>query len=504
MAIIALTASFSRWSPKLVWQHFHTRYSPRSRLRPFAANGKDWRACHRTVLWVSNMLKRRRVLSNSSPLALSMALKPIAELKLDPRNPRRHPRKQIEKIAASIQEFGFRVPILIEHNGKVIAGHARTEAALLAGLDAVPVIVCDDLTEAQIRAFRIADNRLAELGGWTIEVLADELQGLIDIQFDIDLTGFDTAQIDGILSGAEASKAPDPADMVPDISTEPAISRLGDTWQLGGKHLLVCGDALDAASYERALGGKKAQMVFTDPPYNVPIAGHVSGLGKAQHGEFVMASGEMSPQEFTAFLRGIAEKLTAFTTDGAISFICMDWRHAFELLSACRETFSELKNICVWAKNNGGMGSLYRSQHELVFMFKTGAAPHINNVQLGKAGRWRSNVWDYAGANSFGAGRDEMLEMHPTVKPIAMVADAILDVSKRNGLVLDPFAGSGTTIMAAEKTGRRAAAIELDPHYVDVSVRRFQKHTGLPVVFVETGQTFEDVAAQRKQDTEVA
>ena len=450
------------------------------------------------------MSKRRRLLSNSSPLALSVTLKPIAELKLDSRNPRRHPRKQVEKIAASIQEFGFRVPILIERNGKVIAGHARTEAALLAGLDAVPVIICDDLTETQIRAFRIADNRLAELGGWTIEFLGEELQGLIDIQFDVDLTGFDTPQIDGILLEVQASKAPDPADIVPDISTEPPISRLGDTWKLGGKHLLVCGDALDAASYERALGGKKAQMVFTDPPYNVPIMGHVSGLGKAQHGEFVMASGEMNSQEYTTFLRAIAEQLTAFTTDGAISYICMDWRHAFELLRACRKTFSELKNICVWAKNNGGMGSLYRSQHELVFVFKNGTGAHINNVQLGKAGRWRSNVWNYAGANSFGAGRAEMLEMHPTVKPIAMVADAILDVSKRNGLVLDPFAGSGTTIMAAEKTGRRAAAIELDPHYVDICIRRFRKHVGLPVILADTGQTFEAIAALREQDAEVA
>ena len=449
------------------------------------------------------MSKRRRLLSNS-PFALKIVQKPISELKLDPRNPRKHPRKQIEKIAASIREFGFLAPVLVQPNGKVISGHARVEAAALIGLEAVPAIICDNLTEAQIRAYRITDNRLAELSIWDMQILSGELLAVLESPIAIDLTGFDTPQIDSILMGAASSKMPDPADIVPDISAEPPTSRLGDTWHLGGKHLLVCGDALDIASYQRALDGKKAQMVFTDPPYNVPIAGHVSGLGKAQHGEFIMASGEMSSQEFTRFLRAIAEQLTTFTTDGAISFICMDWRHAFELLQACRNTFSELKNICVWAKNNGGMGSLYRSQHELVFVFKNGTAPHINNVQLGKAGRWRSNVWEYAGANSFGAGRDEMLEMHPTVKPIAMVADAILDVSKRNGVVLDPFAGSGTTIMAAEKTGRRAAAIELDPHYVDVCIRRFQKHIGLPVILADTGQTFEDVAALRKQDAEVA
>jgi hypothetical protein len=231
-------------------------------------------------------------------------------------------------------------------------------------------------------------------------------------------------------------------------------------------------------------------MVFTDPPYNVPIAGHVGGLGSVQHREFAMASGEMSQAEFTSFLRSAFEHLAAFSVDGAIPFSvhglapCSgdSWLPALPPMQI-------LKNICVWAKNNGGMGSLYRSQHEFVFVFKSGTAPHINNIELGKHGRYRTNVWSYAGVNSFGEDRSD-LTLHPTVKPVAMVADAIRDCSHRRGIVLDAFVGSGTTLIAAEKTGRRGYGIEIDPAYCDVAIRRLRAVCGLEAVLESSGRPF--------------
>ena len=235
-------------------------------------------------------------------------------------------------------------------------------------------------------------------------------------------------------------------------------------------------------------------MVFTDPPYNVPIDGHVSGLGSVKHREFAMASGEMSETEFTKFLTDVLGNLAKFSADGAIHYVCMDWAHLRELLNAGHAVYDELKNICVWAKTNGGMGSLYRSQHEMVAVFKSGTAPHINNVELGRHGRYRTNVWTYAGMNTFGAERDEALAMHPTVKPVALVEDAVLDCSDRNGVVVDAFLGSGTTLIAAESAGRRCFGLELDPEYVDLIIRRWQKMTGESAVHAESGLSFDVLA----------
>ena len=259
--------------------------------------------------------------------------------------------------------------------------------------------------------------------------------------------------------------------------------------------MITCGDATDPEVYRILLNGEKAQMVFTDPPYNVPVNGHICGLGKVQHGEFVMASGEMSEEEFVRFLTDVTANLAAFSCDGSIHYVCMDWRHLGELLAAGRASYSELKNLVVWNKDNGGMGAFYRSKHELVFVFKNGSGPHINNFELGQHGRYRTNVWDYAGVNSLKSERAEELAMHPTVKPVAMVADAMRDCSRRGGIVLDAFSGSGTTIMAAEQTGRRGRAIELDPRYVDVAIRRWQKVTGGKAVKVSSGVSFDDLAA---------
>jgi ParB-like chromosome segregation protein Spo0J len=376
---------------------------------------------------------------------------------LTPRNPnaRTHSARQIKQIAASIEKFGFLNPALVDSSNGIIAGHGRVEAAKLLGMNDIPTVCVDHLTPAQVRAYVIADNRLAELAGWDRKLLALELLELsIQPNFDVTVTGFETAEVD-ILIGDLSEESPDEADEVPEIDrTKPTVSKAGDRWRIGD-HYLLCGNALDQTAYRHLLEDAKAQLVFVDPPYNVPISGNVSGLGKNQHCEFAMASGEMNRSEFRTFLETSFEHLCAASTDGSIHFVCMDWRHMGEVLDAAHNTYHELKNLCVWTKTNAGMGSFYRSQHEFVFAFKNGTAPHINNIELGRFGRNRTNVWNYAGSNTFSPHRATELAMHPTVKPVAMVADAILDCSKRGGIVLDAFAGSGTTLIAAEKTGRR-------------------------------------------------
>jgi DNA modification methylase len=431
-----------------------------------------------------------------SPLKIEHC--PPGDLKPYARNARTHTKKQVAQIAASIDRFGFNNPVLVDKGGVIIAGHGRVEAAKSLGLETVPIIRLEHLTDPQRRAYIIADNRLAEKAGWDHEILAIELQNLMadDLDFDVSITGFEMPEIDVLIEQLEPQpdKA-DPADHVPAVK-DTAFTQLGDIWQIG-PHRLICGDSTDPKTYARLIDGERAQMVFTDPPYNVPIDGHVSGLGEKKHREFAMASGEMSEAEFTNFLRSVFANLADASVDGAIHFIAMDWRHMREVLAAGDEAYTEHKNLCVWSKTNGGMGSLYRSQHELFFVYKAGTAPHINNVELGKHGRYRTNVWQYAGANAFGATRDDDLEMHPTVKPVALVMDAILDCSKRGGLVLDAFGGSGTTLVAAHKTGRRGYAIELDPHYCDVIVRRLTKLTRHEAVLAATGETFEAVAEMR-------
>ena len=330
-----------------------------------------------------------------------------ADLKPRAANPRTHSKKQIRQIADSIERFGFTNPVLIDRAGGIVAGHGRIEAAKLLGIEKVPTIQLEDLTEAEIRAYVIADNKLAENAGWDRELLAIELQGLIelDIDFDVTITGFEMPEIDILIGELECTEEDDPADKVPEVGDGLPVTRAGDIWCVG-KHRLICGDALDPASYDRLLDGEEAQMVFTDPPYNVPIDGHVSGLGKVKHREFATASGEMTEDEFTAFLATAFQNLAGHSADGAIHFVFMDRRHISEVIAAGREAYTELKNLCIWAKTNGGMGSLYRSQHELVFVFKSGTEPHINNVELGKHGRYRTNIWSYPGINSFGKDRD--------------------------------------------------------------------------------------------------
>ena len=429
---------------------------------------------------------------------LSIDYQPVSALQPRSTNPRTHSKKQIIQIANAIRRFGFTNPILVDDANGIVAGHGRIEAAKIVGLDQVPTVRLSAMSEAEIRAYVIADNRLGENAGWDRALLGLELQYLteLEIDFDVTLTGFELPEIDILIGDLSlAANDNDPADAVVEVASGPAISRPGDVWQIGN-HRLICGDSTRLETYQQLLGDARAQVVFSDPPYNVPIIGHVGGLGAIQHREFAMASGEMSPAEFTAFLQSVFGHLATYSVDGAIHFQCMDWRHVPEILTAGTAAYSELKNICVWAKNNGGMGSLYRSQHEFVFVFKSGAASHINNVELGKHGRYRTNVWNYAGVNSFGGDRAD-LNLHPTVKPVAMVADAIRDCSNRKGIVLDAFVGSGTTLIAAEKTGRRGYGVEIDPQYCDVTIRRLRAVCGLDAVLEATGQRFGEVEAER-------
>jgi DNA modification methylase len=432
---------------------------------------------------------------------LKVIYRRIDELKPDPANPRRHSKKQIRQIANSIKAFGFNAPILIDRDGNIIAGHGRWWACRELGWSEVPTICVDHLTPTQVRAFMIADNRLAEIATWDDRLLAEQLKDLCSpgLDFNVKVTGFEMGEIDLRIAAFEEApaQADDPADAVPEVLAGPSVSQIGDLWVLG-PHRLLCGTALASADFTALVGEERAAMVFTDPPYNVRIDGHATGLGAIHHRPFPMASGEMDRAEFTAFLSSAFRNLAAFSIDGSLHYICMDWRHVEELLTAGREAYAELKNLCIWVKDNAGMGSLYRSQHELVFVFKHGHGAHRNNVQLGQFGRNRSNVWNYPGANSFArcGGEGNLLALHPTVKPVTMIADAILDCSARGDIVLDAFLGSGTTLIAAERAGRRCRGIELDPAHVDTAIRRWQTLTSDSARHVASRRSFDDLAGE--------
>jgi DNA modification methylase len=430
---------------------------------------------------------------------LCVELRPIDQIKSAPHNPRKHSERQIKQIAVSIQSFGFNVPVLVKHDNEVVAGEGRVKAAKQLGLQEIPVIRLEHLTEAQARAFMVADNRLSEVSEWDDQLLGQLLKELseLELDFSLEATGFSAPEIDLRIEGVSSDDEPDPADKIIDVNEGPPISKVGDLWHLDA-HSIMCANALEAESYNKLMQGDRAAMVFCDPPYNQKIYGHVSGKGRIHHREFVMASGEMTREQFTAFLAECSRLMVAYSIDGAIEFICMDWQHIEDLLAATRLAKLELKNICVWVKNNAGMGSLYRSRHEFILVFKNGTAPHRNNIELGRHGRNRTNVWEYSGANGFGRQSDEgnLSALHPTVKPVRMIADAMLDCSARGDIVLDPFLGSGSTLIAAERVGRTCRGIELDPLYVDVAIRRWQAYTGDSAVQAGTGKCFNELAAK--------
>jgi hypothetical protein len=397
------------------------------------------------------------------PRTLAVRERLISELIPSPQNARTHPKRQIEQIKASIVEFGFTNPILADPDGHVIAGHGRLLAARAMGMTSVPVIDLVGLSDAQIRALRLADNKIALNAGWDVEILQSELVELTSIDIGIDpvLTGFTTGEIDVILKGQD-----DPDDdIIPVVPVTPR-TRPGDIW-ICGDHRIGCGDSRDAAFLGRVVGvGTKVDAAFLDPPYN------------GRHREFAMASGEMCEAEFRGFLKATLGAAAAVSRSGSVHFVCMDWRHMEDVATVGRDVYGAFLNLCMWNKSNAGMGSLYRSKHELIFVYRVGDDAHLNMVELGRHGRNRTNVWDYASVNSFRGSRREHLALHPTVKPTGLVADAIKDVTRHNDLVLDTFLGTGTTLIAAERTGRRFRGLDLDPAYVDVAIDRWSALTG--------------------------
>jgi DNA modification methylase len=436
----------------------------------------------------------------SEPKAPNLRVQALAldQIKLDRRNSRTHSGKQIRQIANSIAAFGFTNPLLVNEEARLIAGEGRYKAAQLLGLAKVPVIVLAGLSPARQRALAIADNKIAENAGWDRERLAieiPELAALLETEgLDVAILGFEAVEIDQLVTDFEENAA-DPEDHVdPAWLKDRAVSKPGDLWLLGD-HRLLCGDARSAADIARLMAHRRADMAFLDPPYNVRIGG-VVGRGRTKHAEFAMASGEMSSAEYVRFLGLSLNAAASVSREGALHYVCTDWRHIPELLGAAKPVYGETINIAVWVKSNAGQGSFYRSQHELVGIFRVGQAAHLNNVELGRHGRSRSNVWHYAGVNSFRAGRMEELRAHPSAKPVALVADAVKDCTRRGDVVLDTFSGSGSTILAAERVGRHARALEIEPRFVDVAIRRWQAFTRRDARHAESGLSFDDVAAE--------
>ena len=423
---------------------------------------------------------------------------PITRLKLNPSNVRTHSKKQIRQLADSIKTFGFTQPVLVDENDCLIAGEGRLKAAQLLQLKTIPAMVIRGLSPAK-RALAIADNKIPQNAGWDREKLAQELgvisEELVLEDLTVSITGFEAAEIDALNLDFEDDPS-DPADDVDIASlTGTAVTQQNDLWQLNN-HYLGCGDARDEMGIARLMRGELAHAAFLDPPYNVLIRS-VVGRGRSKHREFAMASGEMSSERYGTSLTSALAAARRASVDGAVHYVCIDWRQVSDLITVGRSIYGAHLNVVVWVKTNAGQGSFYRSQHELIGVFRVGDSPYLNNIELGRHGRCRSNVWRYAGANTFRTGRMSDLAAHPTVKPTAMVADAIKDCTARGQIVLDTFAGSGTTILAAERVGRRARGLEIDPHYVDIAIRRWQAYTGRDAVHVDTGLTFEEVAAGR-------
>lgn len=448
------------------------------------------------------MSRRSNPASNAGLVEVQIEYRAVADLVLDSRNPRQHSQSQVNQLADSICEFGFVMPVVVDHGGQVVIGHGRVLAAKQLAMARIPVVAVRHLSAAQLKALRIADNKLAQNSHWDERLLGESLLELqsLDRDFDLSITGFSLPEIDLAIQKLGGPVITDPDDAV-GSETGVAVCRPGDIWELG-PHRIHCGDATTEVAFASLMKEERADVVFIDPPFNVRIDGHASGKGKVRHREFAQGAGEFSREQFVEFLTKACTQLKAYTVNGSIHFVCMDWKHVEELLTAGRAVYSELKNIVVWAKSNAGMGSLYRSQHELICVFKSGSRPHVNNVKLGKNGRNRTNVWEYASASTQARKGNNVLKLHPTVKPVSLVMDALLDCSNRGHVVLDCFLGSGTTLLAAERTGRICRAIELDPLYVDTAVRQWQNLTGSTAVRASDGKPFRDVEAEIERESD--
>ncbi|WP_375780252.1 site-specific DNA-methyltransferase [Bradyrhizobium sp. ma5] len=439
--------------------------------------------------------------TNAGLVEVHIQYRAVAELLLDARNPRQHSNRQVNQLADSIREFGFVMPIVTDDKGNVIVGHGRVLAAKKLGMAKIPVVEIRHLSAAQLKALRIADNKLALNAHWDERLLGESLVELkeLDQDFDLSVTGFTLPEIDLTIQKLNELPVEDREDI--SAVTGVPVCQVGELWQLGG-HRVYCGDARSEATFAELMRNKRGDVVVIDPPYNVPIDGHVSGKGKTVHREFAQGVGELSRDEFIRFLNDSCMRLAKYSKSGAIHFVFMDWAHLDELLAAGREAYSELKNIAVWVKSAAGMGSLYRSQHELVCVFKSGTARHTNNIELGKNGRNRSNIWRYDSASTQARKGNNVLELHPTVKPVPLVMDALLDCSHRGEIVIDSFLGSGTTLLAAERTGRICRGVELDPLYIDTAIRRWQNLTGQDAVRLSDGKLFREVEAEAEETGE--
>ena len=425
---------------------------------------------------------------------LELSYVALADLRPSPRKVRTLNPAHLREVVSSIGVLGFCDPVLVGRNNELIDGEARYEAAKQLGLDRIPCVRIEHLSKDEQRVLRLAVNRLAEKGQWDLDALKIEFEELIVIDAPIEITGFSPGEIDHVIL-SDVPEGLEQGPLEPDPAT--AVARVGDIFQLG-PHRIVCGDATDPAALARlSEGDGPARVVLTDEPYNVKIAGNVTG---GRHREFAMASGEMTDAEFLAFNEAWVAAVLPYLCDGGVCGSFIDWRGFPTLHSAATKLGLVPLNLIVWAKSNAGMGSLYRSQHELLPLFKKGTAPHVNNVELGKRGRWRSNVWTYPGASSLGSDARRGLKDHPTVKPTAMLEDALLDLTNRSDIVVDPFLGSGSTLIAANKTGRVCRGVEFDPLYVDVIVRRYEAATGNAAVLIETGEAFDLLAGRRSRE----
>jgi DNA modification methylase len=426
-----------------------------------------------------------------------IVLRPPESLRINPRNARIHSKRQIRQITNGIKAAGFIGAIVIDENDMVLAGHGRLAAAKSLNMERVPTLKVTGLSEAQKRAFVLADNKIAENAGWDREILAVELgelaQLLPPLNWDLTLTGFEPEEIDALFGDHGDPKA-DPADTAPTLDANP-VTRLGDLWVCGG-HRVLYGDARSAADLDRVMGGVRARMTFADPPYDQRAA-DVQGGGRIKHPEFTFASGGMRVPEYIAFLETSLRNAARVSVNGAVHYVCCDWRCIAELIAAGRTVYGAMLNLCVWAKTNAGQGSFYPSQHELIAVFRVGAGDHQNNIALARFEPNRSNLWTYRGVNSFGAGRMELPATYPTTKPVALVADAMRDCTTRGDAVLDPFLRTGTTMLAAEKIGRRGYGLECDPRYVDCVIRRWEAYTRLEAVLDGDGRTYGEVRAER-------
>lgn len=455
-----------------------------------------------------NRLKDRVALeeirSSRNDLLPRMVLenRPVALLRAPHRNVREQQHAHETEVAFSIKKLGFSSPPIVTEDGEIIDGVTKVAAAAALGMTELPCIVIYDLSQQDTKLLRIALNRLGEKGSWDIDALKTEFDELLIVEAPVAVCGFALPEIDALtlVNDGRSEVIDRRANKCPELDERvPPVSRLGDQWLLG-RHRLICGDATKQDSYELLFGtGSLATAVFTDPPYNIEIDGFAVGKGK-RHREFLAASGEMTDDEFVAFLRDFLEASAGKVIDGGVLFVCMDWRHAEHVLRAARSANLTVVTIVVWSKTNGGMGGLYRSSHEFVFVLKKGTRTIHNNVQLGKHGRDRTNVWVYPGANSRGSSANSELKNHPTPKPVELISDALLDVTARGDIIIDPFLGSGTSIIAAEKTGRIVYGMELDPRYVDLIIHRFETYTKIEAVHAETNVTFKQLKALREKE----